>query len=216
MSSRHKRSRVSSPAHSAVITSARRASCVPLEQHDLRLLENFVTSARNRGSNRECRVRLGSGSAGLPILPSPRVLGAHPETAVKQRVSVNPQPPLDILPTCYFHVHQQMPPPPSLSISASLSLSLCQSSPKTAAPSAHTPAAASLTWHQVIAPRDGSGGQELRSPPPPQTPLLNWPTHAPSPLYGFSYLSTPNAGSPAPSQEDWVLLPRPPDRKSVV
>ena len=53
VSSRHKRSRVSSPAHSAVVTSASRASCVPLEQHGLRLLENFVNSARNTGSNRE-------------------------------------------------------------------------------------------------------------------------------------------------------------------
>lgn len=44
VSSRHKRSRVSSPAHSAVVTSASRASCVPLEQHGLRLLENFVNS----------------------------------------------------------------------------------------------------------------------------------------------------------------------------
>ena len=110
VSSRHKRSRVSSPAHSAVVTSASRASCVPLEQHGLRLLENFVNSARNTGSNRECRVRLGSGSAGRPITQSPRSSSRAPQWS--RGPQWTPQPPLDILPTCCFHVRERSPPPP--------------------------------------------------------------------------------------------------------
>lgn len=178
VSSRHRRSRVSSPAHRAAIISPTSASCIPLLQHRRRLLGNFENSAGGIGSGAQ-------GKARLPITACPRVLGAYPEPALKQRVSVDPQPPLNPFPTCCFHVHQQCLPshqPLSvhLCICASLDLSLCQSSPMSAAPSDHTPVAREPDLEPGHCPETGPGpgadisssmGSFFRWPPPPSSHL---------------------------------------------
>ena len=100
--------------------------------------------------------------------------------------------------------------PPSLSVSASLSLSLCQSSPKTAAPSAHTPAASKPDVVPGHCPERWVWGPGAELPHSPQTPLLSWPTCAPSPLYGFSYPSAPDAGTPHQLRKTGSSFPGPP------
>ena len=199
VSSRHRRSRVSSPAHRAAIISPTSASCIPLLQHRRRLLGNFENSAGGIGSGAQ-------GKARLPITACPRVLGAYPEPALKQRVSVDPQPPLNPFPTCCFHVHQQCLPshqPLSvhLCICASLDLSLCQSSPMSAAPSDHTPVAREPDLEPGHCPETGPG------------PFLQ--VAAPTQLSPLPLLSCmdslnsipPKVGSAASAQEHWGLFP---------
>lgn len=129
VSSRHRRSRVSSPAHIAVVTSPSSASSVPRWQHCRRLLGNFGNSTGGRGNTEGHRVRLGSGSARLCIAQSPKVLGACPEPTLKQRVSVDPQPPLHTFPSRCRLSCPSGPPSPDLcvSISASVHLWVCPS-----------------------------------------------------------------------------------------
>lgn len=164
MLSRHRRSRVSSPAHSVAVTSPSSTTCVPRLQHGRRPLRSCKTSAR-RGARR------GAGEAGHPLHPSPRAQGpkaweparAHP------------------FPSLYIHVHLRISACLSAHPAQDLPLLLPQLQP-----------AASLTRGQALPERPaglrrgwGVGGGLLRvllhrwpSPPSPPAPL---------PWYRFSH-----------------------------
>lgn len=166
VSSRQRRSRVVSPAHSAAVTSASTPSCMPCPQH-CRLLRSLENSTGSWGSTKGCGVRLGPGSAPLHIPQSCKVPGACPEPTLKQRIPVDPQPPLHTFPPTLPSFVPTSTPPQAFThfcICASPSLS----SPVSAVPSARTPASAHLSPERR--PRTRSRD------PSSMSPLFRWPT----------------------------------------
>lgn len=103
VSSRQKRSRVSSPAHSRTVASPNSASCTLCPQHR-RLLENFGNSAGSGESARGRRLSLG---LAMLVSPSPRAPKSWEHVQSPHEGSGSqgtPQPPLYALPAvCRAH-----------------------------------------------------------------------------------------------------------------
>lgn len=172
VSSRQKRNRVSSPAHSRMVASPNSASCTLCPQH-LRLLENFGNSAGSGENARGGRLRLG---LAMPVSPSPRA--SKPRSlsrAHTKAVDLRGPPASSVrLLSCLSCPPASAPRPDFVPLCIHASLSLQLSSPISATPSAHAPVVSKPASGPGHCPERQAQDQELRSFL--HGPLIRWLT----------------------------------------
>lgn len=160
VSSRHKRNRVSSPAHSRTVASPNSASCTPCPQH-LRLLENFGNSAGSGENARRGRLRLG---LAMPVSPSPRAPKPRRlSRAHTKAVDLRGPPASSVrLPSCLSCPPVSAPCPDFVPLCIHASLSLQLSSPTSGTPSVHAPVVSKPASGPGHCPERQAQDQELR------------------------------------------------------